>query len=394
MAKELPKRSEVKIENTWKTEDIYASRDLWEADLAKLSEMGAKIATYEGKLNDSENLYEVMRLNEDIEYTAGRLFGYASRVSDVDTADSENQKLVMRIRSEFVKIGENTAYIEPEILSLPEGTIDSFYEKKQELSRYKRFIGNIVRKKAHMLSPEMEKLLASAGDVTDACSNAFSMFNNADIVFPEITGEDGEKQRLTHGRFVPFLESANREVRKEAFEAMYKTFAGFKNTLAAIYTGNVKSHYFYAKAKKYNSCLEAAVDETNVPKEVYTNLIDAIHSNMDKMYRYVRLRKKLLGVDELHMYDIYTPLVKEADVHIPFEEAKKTVLEALAPLGKDYTDVIEEGFNNRWIDVYENEGKRSGAYSAGIPGCHPFVLLNYSGTLDSMFTLAHEMGHA
>ncbi len=394
MAKELPKRSEVRIEDTWKTEDIYATVELWEADLKKVAEMGEKLASYEGKLNDAGNLLAAMRLNEDIDFTGGRLFGYASRVSDVDTTNSDNQKLVMRARSTFVNLAEKVSFVEPEILALPEGAIDGFYEEKPELTRYKNYLNNIIRLKAHSLSPEQEKLLASAGDVTGSCANAFSMFNNADLVFPEITDENGEKTRLTHGRYVPLLESADRRVRKEAFEAMYKTYASYKNMLAAIYTGNLKSHRFYAKARKYDTCLEAAVNNTNVPKEVYTNLIEAVHSNLDKMYRYVRLRKKILGLDELHMYDLYTPLVKDADVNIPFEEAKKTVLEALAPLGTDYTDIIREGFENRWIDVYENEGKRSGAYSSGIPGCHPFVLLNHSGTLDSMFTLAHEMGHA
>ncbi len=394
MANELPKRSEVRVEDTWKTEDIYESVELWEADLKKVAEMGEKLASYQGKIDSADNLYAVMRLNEDIDFTGGRLFGYAARVSDVDTANSDNQKLVMRVRSEFVKLGEKASFMEPEILALPDGAIDRFYEEKPELLRYKVFLKNVLRTKEHMLSPEMEKLLASAGDVTGACSNAFSMFNNADLVFPEITDENGEKVRLTHGRYVPFLESADRRVRKDAFEAMYKTYASYKNMLTAIYTGNLKSHRFYAKARKYATCLEAAVDRNDVPGEVYTNLIEAVHQNLDKMYRYVRLRKKILGLDELHMYDLYTPLVKDADVKIPFDEAKKTVLEALAPLGKDYTDVIREGFENRWIDVYENEGKRSGAYSAGIPGCHPFVLLNHTGTLDSMFTLAHEMGHA
>ena len=240
----------------------------------------------------------------------------------------------------------------------------------------------------------MEQLLASAGDVTGTSDNVFSMFNNADLVFPEITDENGEKVRLTHGRYVPFLESSDRRVREEAFKAMYSTYKGFRNTLAATYSGKLKAHWFEAKARKYNNCLEAAVDGTNVPASVYHNLIEAIHQNLDKMHRYVSIRKKLLGVDELHMYDLYTPLVKEADVKIPFEQAKQTVYEALAPLGEEYRAVIKEGFENRWIDVYENEGKRSGAYSAGVFGVHPYVLLNHNDTLDNMFTLAHEMGHA
>ena len=394
MAKELPKRSEVKVEDTWKVEDIYPTLEAWEADLEKSEKLAEELAGFEGKLNTAENIYAAEKLEEEIDYIANRIFGYASRVADVDTGNAENQKLVMKARTKYVQISEKLSFIDPELLELPEGSIDKFCAEKPELERYRRALNEKLRFKAHMLKPEMEKLLASAGEITGTASNAFSMFNNADLVFPEITDENGEKVRLTHGRYIPFLESQDRRVREEAFKAMYSTYASYKNTLAAIYSGQVKAHLFTAKARKYSSCLEAAVDRNNVPKEVYYNLIDAIHANMDKMYRYVRLRKKLLGVDELHMYDNAVPLVKDVDIKIPFEEAKQTVYEALAPLGEDYRAVIKEGFENRWIDVYENEGKRSGAYSAGIPGAHPFVLLNHSGTLDSMFTLAHEMGHA
>lgn len=394
MAKELPKRSEVAVENTWKVEDIYPSVKEWEADLEKVLKLTEEAAAYEGKLNTAENVYAIAKLEEDIDYLADRLFNYASRVSDVDTTNTENQKLVMRVRTTFVGVSEKTAFIRPELLALPDGTIESFIAENKNLERYRNSLKDLLRSKEHSLSPVEEKLLASAGEVLGASSQAFSMFNNADLVFPEIKDENGEMVRLTHGRYVPFLESADRRVREDAFKAMYSTFAAYKNTLAAIYSGSVKSHLFTAKARKFNSCLEAATFNNNVPTEVYMNLIDAVHANFDKMHRYVRLRKKILGLDELHMYDLYTPLVKDADVKIDFEQAKKTVYEALAPLGEDYRAVIKEGFENRWIDVYENEGKRSGAYSAGVAGCHPFVLLNHAGTLDSMFTLAHEMGHA
>ena len=394
MAKELPKRSEVKVEDTWKVEDIYPTLADWEADLEKVTGLADELAGFEGKLNTAENVYAASKLEEEIYYIMHRLFGYAARVSDVDTGNAENQKLVMRIRTNYVRIAEKLSFIDPELLALPDEDIERFYKEKPELEYFRRAFTEKLRFKPHTLSPDMEKLLASAGEITGLPGNAFSMFNNADLVFPEITDENGEKVRLTHGRYIPFLESQDRRVREEAFKAMYKTYEGYKNTLAALYSGQVKSHIFSAKARKYNSALEAAVFANNVPTEVYHNLIDAVHANMDKMYRYVRLRKKLLGLDELHMYDNAVPLVKDVDVKIPFDEAKKTVYEALAPLGDDYRAVIKEGFENRWIDVYENEGKRSGAYSAGIPGAHPFVLLNHSGTLDSMFTLAHEMGHA
>ncbi|MBP3569745.1 MAG: oligoendopeptidase F [Lachnospiraceae bacterium] len=395
MAKELLKRSEVRVEDTWKVEDMYATVEDWKADLETVKKLADELTTYQGRMGESaENLYQVMHLDDEISRIGGMAYSYASRCSDVDTTNTENQSLVMQVRTLFVTLGEKSAFVIPEILAIPEETLEQFYKEKPELEVFRNTINNLLRRKAHKLSAEMEQLLASAGDVTGTSDSVFSMFNNADIVFPEITDENGEKVRLTHGRYVPFLESGDRRVREEAFKALYATYKGFRNTLAANYAGKLKAHWFYAKARKYNSCLEAAVDATNVPASVYTNLIEAIHQNLDKMHRYVSIRKKLLGVDELHMYDLYTPLVKEADVKIPFEQAKQTVYEALAPLGEEYRAVIKEGFENRWIDVYENEGKRSGAYSAGVYGVHPYVLLNHNDTLDNMFTLAHEMGHA
>ena len=395
MAKELPKRSEVKLENTWKVEDMYANLDAWKADLAKVTEMAEQLTAYQGKMGASaKNLYQAFYLDDEISRIGGMAYSYASRCSDVDTTNTENQALVMQVSNMFVKIGEQSAFMVPELLAIPEETLEKYFAEEPKLEVFRRAIQNILRRKEHMLSPEMEQLLASAGDVTGTSDRVFSMFNNADLTFPEITDENGEKVRLTHGRYISFLESSDRRVREEAFKAMYATYKSFRNTLAAVYSGKLKAHNFSAKARKYNSCLEAAVDGTNVPASVYHNLIEAVHNNLDKMHRYVALRKKILGVDELHMYDLYVPLVKEADVKIPFEQAKQTVYDALAPLGEDYRAVIKEGFDNRWIDVYENEGKRSGAYSAGVFGVHPYVLLNHNDTLDSMFTLAHEMGHA
>lgn len=395
MAKELLKRSQVKVENTWNVEDMYATLDAWKEDLLKLNKLAEELETYKGRMGESaDNLYQALFLDDEISRIGGKAYSYAERCSDVDTANTENQALVMQIRTLFVALGEKSAFMTPEILEIPGETLEKYYQEKPELLVYRNSLNNILRRKEHMLTAEMEQLLASAGDVTETPENVFSMFNNADLVFPEITDENGEKVRLTHGRYVPFLESSDRRVREEAFKAMYATYRSYRNTLAAAYTGELKAHWFKAKARKYQSCLEAAVDRTNVPASVYTNLIEAIHQNLDKMYRYVSLRKKILGVDELHMYDLYTPLVKEADVKIPFEQAKQTVYEALAPLGEEYRAVIKEGFENRWIDVYENEGKRSGAYSAGVYGVHPYVLLNHNDTLDNMFTLAHEMGHA
>ncbi len=272
--------------------------------------------------------------------------------------------------------------------------LEGYYKEENKLEFYRKWIEEIQRLKPHRLSAEQEKLLALATEVCQNPEQTYSMFNNADIQFPEIVDENGDKVRISHGRFVRLLESADRRVRKDTFEQFYKTYAQFINTVASIYSGQVKQQIFKAKARKYNSTLEAAVDANNVSPKVYENLVKTVNANMDKMHRYVRLRKKCLGVEELHMYDIYTPMIPDAAKKISFEEAKETVLKALAPLGEDYVNKVKEGFENRWIDVYENEGKRSGAYSAGAYGTHPYVLLNYNESLDDMFTLAHEMGHA
>ena len=282
----------------------------------------------------------------------------------------------------------------PEILSIPEETLEEFKSDKEELRVYDFYLKNILRRKPHILSAEMEELLADAGEMASSPDNIYSKFNNADIKFPEIKDENGEMVRITHGRFIQLLESNDPRVREEAFKAVYETYGSFKNTLAASFSSNVKQELFFTKARNYGSNLEKALNDSNVPVEVYKNLINAVHDNMGLMHRYVSLRKKLLGVDELHMYDLYTPLLQNVKMDIPFEEAKQMVTEGLMPLGDEYQEILAEGFNNRWIDIYENENKRSGAYSWGAYGTHPFVLLNYNGTLDNVFTLAHEMGHA
>ncbi len=267
-------------------------------------------------------------------------------------------------------------------------------EDEKDLSLYEFYFKNILRRKPHVLTAEGEALLADAGEMAISPDNIYSKFNNADIKFPEIEDENGELVRITHGRFIQLLESEDRRVRREAFNGLYSTYEGFKNTLAATFSSNLKQEFFFTKARNFNSNLEKALNDSNVPVDVYTNLIEAVHDNMGLMHRYVSLRKKLLGVDELHMYDLYAPLVQDVKMDLPFEEAKKIVAEGLVPLGEEYQKILHEGFNNRWIDVYENENKRSGAYSWGAYGVHPYVLLNYNGSLDNVFTLAHEMGHA
>ena len=296
--------------------------------------------------------------------------------------------------SVYAKYAASTAFISPEIIAASSELLEKYFKEVPELELYRKQIDEIIRMKPHRLSAEMEKLVALTAEMSQGPSDTYSIFNNADLTFPETEDENGEKVRLTHGRFISLLESSDKTVRKNAFEKYYATYEQFLNTLANIYNNQVKQQIFHATARKYNSTLEAAVDENNVSPDVYKNLVATINENLDKMHHYVKLRKKCLGVDELHMYDIYTPMIPDMAKEIPFEEAKETVLKALAPLGDEYVAKVKEGFENRWIDVYENQGKRSGAYSAGSYGAHPYVLLNYNGTLDDMFTIAHEMGHA
>lgn len=395
MAKELMKRSEVKEKDTWALADMYATVQDWEQALEKARALAEQAEGFKDTVTDSAaNLLKCLELFAECEQMLDVAYSYAHRASDVDTTDMENQARAQRVTSLVVEFQEKLAFLEPAILSLDEGTLAEYRSQEPGLAHYDIHIQEIARTKAHCLSAEMEALLASAGEMRHTPENVYSMFNNADLKFPEITDENGEQVRITSGRFVPMQCSSDRRVRKESFEKLYHTYQGFENTLAAAYSGQVKQLMFSAKARKYSSTLEAAVDRNNVSPKVYENLLEVVHENLDKLHRYVGLRKRCLGVEELHMYDIYVPMVADADRKVPFEEAKETVLEALAPLGERYVSIVKEGFENRWIDVYENQGKRSGAYSAGVYGVHPYVLLNYNEKLDDMFTLAHEMGHA
>ena len=395
MAKELLKRSEVNPEFTWNLADMYADVAAWEADIAVIREMAAGLEQMEGKVTASaENLLQTLSQMPAMEEKMDLAFNYAARLSDEDAGNTTHQAMVQKLHGVISNISSKLAFIEPEILETSEEVLDTCFAQLPELELYRKQIQEIQRLKPHSLSAEMEKLVAMTGEMSRTASQTFSIFNNADLKFPEVVDENGDTVRITHGRFVGLEESADRRVRKETFEKLYHTYKQYENTLASLYSGQVKQQIFKAKARKYNSTLEAAVNANNVSPKVYENLVATVNDNLDKMHRYVRLRKKMLGVDELHMYDIYTPMIPDAARKISYEEAKETVLKALEPLGEDYIAILKEGFNNRWIDVYENEGKRSGAYSAGSYSTHPYVLLNYNESLDNMFTLAHEMGHA
>ena len=395
MASELLKRSEVKEADTWNVKDMYATTEAWENELKVITGIVDKIASYEGNVTaTAENLLTVLEHLASAGEKIEKAFNYAERLFDEDQTNTTHQAMSAKVYSLYAAMGSKTAFADPEIIAATDETLEAFYKELPALELYRKQIAEIRRMKEHCLSAEMEKLLAMTAEMSQTPADTFSILNNADLVFPEIEDESGEKVRITHGRYGQFLQSADRRVRKDAFENLYQTYKQFLNTSASLYCGNVKQQVFHAKARKYVSSLECAVDANNVSSSVYHNLIDTVNKNLDKMHQYVSLRKKCLGVGELHMYDIYTPMIADVAKKISFEEAKETVLKALAPLGEDYVNKVKEGFENRWIDVYENQGKRSGAYSAGAYGCHPYVLLNYNGTLDDMFTLAHEMGHA
>ena len=391
--KKIWKREEIPVEHTWATEDLYSSDEAWEEELAKIIEEGKVLASYAGKLNTAESLHEYLTKMEQADVVISKLANYCMRKADQDTRNSHYQAMVGKFGSAMVALSASCSFETPEIMAISDEDLDKFYAEKPELERYRRYLTNMRRRKAHTLSAAEEKLLAAAGEMASAPDDIYGMFADADIRFEDAVDSQGIKHAVRQGTFVSLEESADRQLRKSAYESLYTSFNNYKNTAAGLLNAQNKQLKFFAEARHYDSAFEAALFRTNVPTSVYTNLIEAVHQNLDKMHRYVRLRKKLLGVDELHFYDIYTPLLDGVDKYIPIEEAKQTVYDAMAPLGEDYRAILKEGFENRWIDVYSNEGKRSGAYSAGA-AVHPFVLLNYTGTLDSQFTLAHEMGHA
>ena len=387
-------RSEIAAQDRWAIEDLYASDELWMQDLEKLKALSAEVAVFAGKLGkDAGTLLAYMQKVEEASVLLNKLLNYSSRRNDEDTRVAKYQELNGMAVNAYVGYDAATSFETPEIMAIPEADMERFYAEQPGLERYRRYIFNIRRHAAHVLSVEQEKLMARAGEMMQAPEDIYSKFADADLSFPDAVDKDGKKHPLSQGTFITCMESSDRVLRRSAFETTYKTWAAHKNSVAAMLNAQVKSLQFNADVRKYASALEAALDHTNVPVSVYHNLIEAVHQNFDKMHRYTRLRKKLLGVDELHFYDLYTPLVPGTDTKIPFEQAKQTVYESLAPMGEDYRKILKEGFEKRWIDVYQNVGKRSGAYSAGAL-VHPYVLLNYSGTLDSQFTLAHEMGHA
>ncbi|WP_342555297.1 oligoendopeptidase F [Paenibacillus sp. FSL R7-0652] len=389
----LLKRSEVPAEHTWKLEDLFADQKAWDQEYEEVSSMTKKASEFQGKLHQPEALRACFEYEDEISLKLERLFVYARMHQDEDTANPTYQSLSQKAQKLGVRVGEALSFVTPEILSLPDAELDTLIQN-EKLAAYTFTLEEMKREKAHVLSQAEEALLAQVGNLSQAPQTIFSMLNNADLKFPRIQDEHGNEVELTHGSYIQFLENPNREVRERAFKAVYETYAKQKNTIAAALNANVTKNMFYANVRKYPSVMEMSLYGDNIPTDVYTNLVDTIHESLPLLHRYMDLRKKLLGVDQLHMYDLFAPLVDEYKMDITYDEAKKTVKEGLAPLGKDYADALQSGYDNRWIDVYENENKRSGAYAWGAYGTHPYVLLNHKDNLNSMFTLAHEMGHA
>jgi oligoendopeptidase F len=394
-SKTLPKRSDVPVEYKWRLEDIYPSDSDWEKDVQKAKQLADQLAGLKGKLGQSGNdLLAALKLQDELLQTLDQVFVYARMRRDEDNTNSTYQGLTDRATSLSTQAYGAISYIQPEILEIPTDELEKWINEVSGLAHYRILLDEITRFKPHTLSSEEEALLANMSELASAPNKIYGMLSNADMKFPMITDENGEEVELTKGRYTQFMESKDRRVRKEAFDALYETFGKFRNTIAASLTSAVKGDVFYARTRKYPSALYAALFADNVDLSVYDNLIATIHEHLPLMHRYIALRKKLLEVDELHMYDLYVPIVPEVDMKIPYDQAVETIKAALKPLGEEYGRVLAEGFSEGWIDVYENEGKTSGAYSWGAYTTHPFVLMNYQDNVNNMFTLAHEMGHA
>lgn len=390
----IPARADVPEKDKWAIQDLFATDDDWRAALAKAKEFIPRITAFRGRLAESgAALLSFFRLDDEISLAFDALVHYAQRRSDEDTRVAAYQEMVSQVTRFAVEIQSAAAFETPELLAISDEDMNRLYAEAPELELYRLNIDRIRRRREHVLSDKEEAILAAAGEMAASPDDIYSMLNDADLKFPDAVDKDGNKHPVTHGTFIPLMQSYDRVLRKSAFDSLYSVYGQFRNTSAATLSAQLKQLLFFANVRKYPSTLDAALDGNEVPTEIYRNLIDAVHRSFAPMYRYVALRKKLLGVDELHMYDLYVPVVDGVEMKFTFEEAKEIALKALAPLGEDYLNLLREGFANGWIDVYENEGKRSGAYSAGAR-VHPYVLLNFKGTLDDVFTLVHEMGHS
>lgn len=391
----LPARDKIEEKYKWRLEDIYENDDLWEKDFSNIKKKVKLLEVYVGSVaKTSENLLNVLKKRDEISHIAHKLYVYARMRRDEDNTNSKYQALTDKATTLLVEISGRLAFIEPEILSLSKKEIENFLKENKALRLYDHYLEDLFRMKDHILDADKEKMLAEMGEISQSPGQIFSMFDNADLKFPKILDEDKNEVELTKGRYISFMESPDRKVRKAAFEGLHGTYKNFINTLSTTLASNVKKNIYYKNQRGFKTSLEASLFNENIPPVVYDTLIDTVSSRLDLMHRYVDLRKRVLNLDELHMYDLYVPLVKDFDKKISYEEAKEIVIKGLSVLGPDYINTMIEGFNSGWVDVYENRGKTGGAYSWGTYGVHPYVLLNFQGKLNDVFTIAHEMGHA
>ena len=392
---EVKDRKDIDVKDTWNLESIYANNELWEEDYAALEKDAAEFAKLKGAIEaDVSKIPAVLDAYYGLHRRLSKLSVYARMRFDQDTTDSTYQTMSAKIGSLGVNIGAASAFVEPEILSYSKEQLEAAEKENERTAYYGRKIEEMLRGQEHTLDAEKEELLAAAGDMAEAPDDIFSVLMNADMKYPDIVLEDGTHLPLTNSTYISYMESPDRAVREGAFKTLYGQIASLKNTFAAIYRGNLKQAKFYAQSRKYSSARAMYLADSNVPESVYDNLLSAVHEALPMMYRYVAVRKKVLGVDKLHMYDVYTPIVAAQNQTYEFEQAKQMVLEALKPMGEDYLSHAREGLENRWIDIYPNKGKKGGAYSWGCYDSQPFILLNYTKNLDSVFTLIHEMGHS
>lgn len=393
--REIKKREEADPKDCWKMEDMFPSDEAWEASFLKLKEEAEDFRSRKGTFAAGpREFYQALQKQDEIQLMIERVVVYASQRYHQDMGNRRYQEMAGRAQTAAAQAADALSFVSPEILEMGEEKIETFMKQLPELEHYRRMLEEELRVREHVLSPELETVMAKTQEMADSPQQIFMAFNNADAKFGTVADADGKEVPLTAGSYGVLMESKDRSVRKEAFRKLYRVYEDHKNMLSATFSANLKQAQFYAGMRHYGSALEAALDGGNIPVSVYDNLIAAVHEKLPAMYQYMEIRKKLLHLEDLHLYDVYVPLVERPEKEIPFEKAKKIVKEGLSVLGEDYVRLLEEGFDNGWIDVYENQGKRSGAYSWGAYGTHPYVLLNYNGNLNAVFTLAHEMGHA
>lgn len=391
----LPDRAKISSKHKWKTNHIFRSDKDWQNTCGKLEKLLDRLAKFQGKLGESaQNLLDCLKLRDRIDELIGKVYIYAGLKNDQDTRKAKYQAFRDKASMLLNRIKEENSFFQPEILSISDRKLGSMVKSNQKLESYRHYLEDLRRLKPHTLPKEQEKLLAMSGEIGEGPHHIFSMFNNADIQFPTIIDENNQKIEVTKGRFNRLMQAENRDVRKEAYDALYGTYQNWTNTLAATLSTGIKSNIFYARSRDYETALEAALHHDSIPVTVYHNVIDTINNNLTPLHRYMRLRKKMLGLKQLSPWDLFVPLIRNVKFEVPYRKSMGTIEEALRPLGGKYLTIIKKGFKEGWIDVYENQGKRSGAYSWSTHGVHPFILLNYNNTLDDMFTLTHELGHA